>query len=275
MSGKGKPVEGGDGNFELLRILLRGTMEWNIWRAANPSVPVDLQKAALEGVKLDGANLKGANLEWAYLKEASLEGANLEGTNLEHANLQRANLKEASLSAANLSCVNLREGNLERADLERADLSSSYLSGANLKEANLKGADLAGAFLKEAEFKGADLKGASLEDASYEYANLDGTSLDEVIFMTGSFSIFTESDSLEDANELLELAKAFSEELGFVFATEGDWVRGSLWKRAICVAKGLANHEKVMSRTDVAEYILLWKRRCRDDDNTREGGCRL
>jgi Pentapeptide repeats (8 copies) len=137
---------------DYLALLQKGVDFWNAWRAKEPFVTPNLNRANLSGedlqgadlheAKLDGANLSGADLQGADLHEARLDGANLAG-----ADLQGADLHEAKLDGANLS----------GADLQGADLQEAKLSGANLKMANLRNARLS-----RADLKGADLREANL-----------------------------------------------------------------------------------------------------------------
>lgn len=67
-------VEGGPGMAEphQLEVLRQGVNAWNQWRAANPSVIVDLSYA-----RLGNAVLRGARLDCALLCHADLHGADL------------------------------------------------------------------------------------------------------------------------------------------------------------------------------------------------------
>ncbi len=172
MSAKLKPYEGGDDDFDPIKILLRGQDEWNPWRARNLGYLIDFQ-----GVDLNGARLTGVNLSEADLSEADLS----------QANLRRANLRSGKLTKANLSEANLSEANLNEADLTDADLSRSNLRGgrlrkAGLSNANLHGANLSGAILSGANLIGADLSEANLSKTDLKDANLSGANLSRVIF---------------------------------------------------------------------------------------------
>ena len=71
-------------NPEHLAILSRGVSVWNAWRAENPDVRPDLNRAKLSGAHLQQANLTGAHLidadlTRAYLYRADLTRANFTG----------------------------------------------------------------------------------------------------------------------------------------------------------------------------------------------------
>ena len=137
------------------------------WRAANPSVCIDLREANLSwakfgaafipnadhsgghfcGVDLSGATLGGANLFAACLPFANLSGANLSGAFLRQADLNLANLSGANLTWAYLPFANLTGANLTSANLSGANLMRANLGGAVLTEANLSGVNFSGGFI--------------------------------------------------------------------------------------------------------------------------------
>jgi hypothetical protein len=108
------------------------TDEFNAFRIANPSSPIDFSKATLDGVNLPGVDLHGAKLMGASLKGADLSGANLSGANLSLARLARANLKTADLTGAILIGADLRRALLDGARIEDADFAHADLSEAIL-----------------------------------------------------------------------------------------------------------------------------------------------
>jgi hypothetical protein len=158
-------------NDEHVALLKKSVADWNIWRAENPDIRLDLNEA-----NLSSANLSFANLTEAYLIEAHLTRAYLRG-----AYLSGANLSFANLSFANLTFANLTEANLSGADLTRTDLGWAHLSGANLSGANLSGAnltrtDLGGAILREANLQSSSLVDADLTDADLTGCRIYGVS---------------------------------------------------------------------------------------------------
>ncbi len=270
MAARRKPGEGGDGDFALVRILLRGPKEWNEWRAANPNVDIDLREANLIEANLIEANLSRAdlsradlsvaNLRRAYLNGAHLIGAKLIRAHLIGTNLRGANLFEADLSGATLIGADLFEADLRGASLSRADLFEANLSGANLRGASLIGADLFGANLFEANLSGADLEGANLSKAHLRGADLKGAKLNGALRRAERFEIFTSNDSIEDAEEVFEAAKAFVHQLGLETqrAVPG-WEKGSLRRRMTTWLFGDRAPEYVGKRADIAENVLLGK----------------
>jgi uncharacterized protein YjbI with pentapeptide repeats len=173
---------------------------------------------------------------------ADLNSADLQLTNLQGADLQGANLKLADVQSADLQGTILT-----RANLESATFFAANLQGANLRGANLRGANLYKANLRETHLQKVDLRGVDLRDV-----DLKDTYLKEV-----RFRIFTESDSVVDAEELFESAKALYEQLGFSVETKNPWRRGSLWQDTVALIKGLANSSKVKERAGVAGNVLL------------------
>ena len=92
MSAQLKPYEGGDGESDLVNILLRGADAWNSWRIRNRGFAIDLSGADLGEADLRGAGLSGADLRWSYLGRADLSGADLGGADLNEAILRQTNL---------------------------------------------------------------------------------------------------------------------------------------------------------------------------------------
>jgi uncharacterized protein YjbI with pentapeptide repeats len=156
-------------NEEQVLRLRTSVEEWNVWRRANPSVEIDLNRADLSQANLNEANLNEANLNEANLNEANLMSAAFLWANLNGATLKEANLNGANLSMAGLSNANLSEANLLGVTLIDANLNGANLSGANLSQANLIKADLTGANLS-----GADLTMAILVEANLTQAIMNG-----------------------------------------------------------------------------------------------------
>ena len=129
---------------EHLEHLKQGVEHWNAWRARNPGVIPDLQKA-----KLQKAKLQEAKLHETILYRANLEGADLRRANLERANLRGANLRGADLQGADLHGADLEGAYLQRADLQGADLQGVYLQRADLHGASLWGTVFANIDLSE------------------------------------------------------------------------------------------------------------------------------
>jgi uncharacterized protein YjbI with pentapeptide repeats len=180
-------------NSEHLEILRQGVEVWNSWRAKEPSVRPDLNKANLRG-----ADLRGANLFEADLVEADLAGANLGWASLGTAEADLtevilfggAKLRGANLAEADLRGADLREANLWGANLGGAKLGMAYLGGANLFEADLRGADLRRAYLIEASLKRANLSSADLSSAQLVETNLvDATLIDCRIYGISAWNV--------------------------------------------------------------------------------------
>jgi len=259
-------------------FLLKGHVDdWNAWRRQNSKLPIDLSRADLRKGNLRGANLSGADLSATDFSGADLMSAELTRANLSAANLTAARLAGANLTAARLIGANLSEARLAGANLRGADLSAAKLGGANLSEAKLVGAnlrganlgdaklgganlseaDLVGANLIAARLAGANLSGADLSDASFDEADFVGVDLEKTIFITQQFCIYTESSSIEDAQELYQCGKAFYDALGFSIGKESDWFKGSLWKAVFARLEGLTNAKELVGRARVAENVLL------------------
>ena len=117
-------------NRDIHLLLKFGSTAWNIWRQANPNVPIVLDGATLNGMILIGVNFSGVSL-----RQASMHATNLMNADLRNADLTGANLVEA--------------------DLIGAQLHGAILSGANLHEADFLGADLGNARCSLDDLKGA------------------------------------------------------------------------------------------------------------------------
>jgi hypothetical protein len=87
-------------NQEQLDILKQGVQVWNVWRAKNSAVQIDLS-----GANLSDAHLFGANLSFADLMGADLRYANLMGADLRYAHLSDAYLDYTAFGAVDLSTV--------------------------------------------------------------------------------------------------------------------------------------------------------------------------
>ena len=229
----------------------------------------NFRSASLQDASLQGANPQGANFQKSGLQRASLQHANLRGADLRDADLQGANLRGANLLYANfqgadLRGVNLRSASLLDVDLRAIDLRGANLLRADLRGADLRGADLRGAYFREAYLVRADLRKADLEDANLldvdlRGVDLHGTNLVGTIFREEKFRIFTESNSIEDADELFECAKSLLEQLGLSVETKNDWRRGFLWQDTIVWLKGQNNRRKLDKRVEIVENVFLGK----------------
>ena len=98
-----------------LEIVLRGAQAIADWRAANPSLALDLVEADLRRVDLTRANLSkailtGANLEWADFRWSDFQGADLSGTKLVRADFFKADLRGANFRTACLDHATNLEG---------------------------------------------------------------------------------------------------------------------------------------------------------------------
>jgi hypothetical protein len=79
-------------------------------------------------------------------------------------------------------------------------------------------------------------------------------------FGAKKFWIYTESSSMEDAEELYNKAKLFCEALGFSIEEESDWYRGSLWRNALAwltsgvtIRAGLTSTSRPARHTSASE----------------------
>jgi uncharacterized protein YjbI with pentapeptide repeats len=147
---------------------------------------VDLENAALQGVKLYRADLRNARLSGADLSGSDLASADLRGARLDRANLSRCLLSDANLEGAILVDSNLREASLSSTMLEKADLTGTDLTslehgarlfGATLDKAILTGIDLHGERLHNMSFQGADMVGANLTETDLANCDFRGANL--------------------------------------------------------------------------------------------------
>ena len=88
-------------NAKHLRILKRGSRNWNDWRARHPEAQPDFS-----WTKLNGANLRTADLRGALLSE----------TDLGMANLYKADLRGADISSAELIGADSQLGGPKRSE---------------------------------------------------------------------------------------------------------------------------------------------------------------
>jgi hypothetical protein len=143
-------------NKQHLKLIKNGVEDWNAWRAENPIIRPNLNKADLRAAFPFGAELR-ANLSGAFLIEANFSRANLTKTDLSWADLADADLYETDFSEANLSWANLSRANLHGASLAGANLRRAGLIGTNLRSANLNGADFTAAKVGWTAFANTDL----------------------------------------------------------------------------------------------------------------------
>ncbi|HIG29815.1 MAG TPA: hypothetical protein EYQ50_19255 [Verrucomicrobiales bacterium] len=187
-------------NKEHLKILIKGTENWNRWRKDNPNkkpdlnwadltgvnlaevnlIRAELQGVNLTGVSLDQAKLHGADLQWAILPFTSLQGVDLQGADLRKADLRKADLKNANLRRANLQNAKLQGAILENANLEEADLLET-----NMVQAKLQGAKLLGCTLANRDLSSVNLSGSNLSNVDFRFSNLTDCILDGSV-MTGA-----------------------------------------------------------------------------------------
>ena len=151
---------------------------------------IDLDDAALPGVRLgsarlQGADLSGADLHNAYLNDADLTLADLSladlaGTSLTNTRLAGADLADADLSGTRPTDADLAGANLSHVNLSSAILAGDNLDRASLAAANLTDAVLAGETLRGVSFATADLTGAVLSGADLSHGYLVAASLLQV-----------------------------------------------------------------------------------------------
>jgi TIR domain/Pentapeptide repeats (8 copies) len=158
-------------NEEHLRILKRGTDDWNKWRAENSEIEPDLS----------GVNLAGGNFD----------GANFMEVNFNRANFNRASLVEANFALANLTQADLNCANLNNADLYDADLSNADLDSTNLNGASFVWANLSRAILTHAELMDTNFARANLDQANFSQAEMGWT-----IFANNDLSVVLGLDTV-------------------------------------------------------------------------------
>jgi len=185
-------------NPEHLANLKEGVEAWNRWRADNPDVVPDLEKAEIEIVNLAGINFNKTALRWARFKPTDMTGADLRdadfgyahvaGSKMDGANLTGAYFREAALMDTSLRGTNCHHAILSGASLIGADLSDAILESARISDrallmqaklhnARMAGADLTTSDLSNAEFIRADLKGANLNQAFLQGADFTDADL--------------------------------------------------------------------------------------------------
>ena len=135
------------------------------------------------------------------------------------------NLSEATLRGTNLSEANLSEANLAHADMTDADLRRANVTSATFRLTNLKGAKL----------DGVDLQSANFEDA---------------VFSVEQFRIYTEDNSVADADELFRCAKKIYEALGYSVGDKSEWIKGSLLQNSVAWLRGLRSSEKTVGSSE-------------------------
>jgi uncharacterized protein YjbI with pentapeptide repeats len=185
---------------KLLRILERGSSEWNRWRSSHRGEYIDLRGISLfgrdtsfRGVNLSEANLSDSNLARVDFEEADLSAcyatdADFQGANLRGANLQGAYLVECDFAFAYLTNADLRLTELSNsmfmsaecdgANFQKAKLHSTQVVWGSLARAILAQADFSDSILREADLSNADLTCAHLDGVSLVEANLQGANLD-------------------------------------------------------------------------------------------------
>jgi hypothetical protein len=179
------------GNPDQMRLLLSGAETWNLWREANPDVPIDLRGEDLTGVALGLDDQAAENGEpfrpgysWSFIR-GELIGYVCFHVNLADANLQGATILNATgcvLSNADLRGAKLEHARFQLANLAGANLSNAHLANANLNDVFLGGANLDGADLTNASLINSDLSRVSFIETtvtgcSFDYANVYGAAV--------------------------------------------------------------------------------------------------
>jgi uncharacterized protein YjbI with pentapeptide repeats len=124
------------------KLKQNGVADWNVWRAQNAELWIDLSGADLRELDLSGANLIDVDLSHARLAEADLSNAQCQEADFLDADLRRAYLHRAILSGANLVGANLREAYLGHADLSAATLLGADLTRCVLAQSRLNDLDM-------------------------------------------------------------------------------------------------------------------------------------
>ncbi len=229
-------------NPEHLEILKQGVSAWNQWRADNPALEPDFDRAFLMGLfsqgrlkkgqrtRLSGINLSRARLRDAFLgfvdlNEADLTDADLTGANLRDANLRSAHLDNAILKDANLRRVNLSEAKLPGANLMRACLVEANLEGANLTNCNIYGVSVWAiktndktnqSSLLIANYNEATIRVPSLEIAQFIYLLLNHKKLRDVIKAVGEKGVLILGRFTSERKEILDAVADELLELGYL-----------------------------------------------------------
>ena len=161
-------------NPEHLKILERGTDDWNAWRRDNPNVRPDFRKADLY------LNVEYLNNLYRSIRDRSSSPIYFDSDqdnvdfNAIEAELDREGEEAKELLAPDEFGFPRRGADLSGADFSGADLMDSTLTRADLSKANLTNADLGGADLDQVTLCGANLTGAYLYKADLMEANLSG-----------------------------------------------------------------------------------------------------
>ncbi|MFN0195733.1 MAG: pentapeptide repeat-containing protein [Planctomycetaceae bacterium] len=172
---------------KILAIVKQGRTAIMKYRAANPSVLLDLVDAELSKLNLQGAPLQKADLIGAKLQKAKLGKSDLRGCDLTRADLEGADLRKADLRKANLS----------RANLKGADFSGALMSGAQMNLADLTsckgiGCDLSLAqmtrvIFTQSQLQQARFNGANLSASTFQHADLSEASFAETLLIETQF----------------------------------------------------------------------------------------
>ena len=107
---------------EHIDIFKSGTVNWNAWREAHPTVAPDLGAAYLMDRDCRGMNLAHSNLTWAEFLRSDFSGANLTGADMTGADARWSKFCSADLTGADLSHVNFNE----------TDFTSAILCGCRV-----------------------------------------------------------------------------------------------------------------------------------------------
>jgi uncharacterized protein YjbI with pentapeptide repeats len=153
-------------NANHIEILKSGVESWNSWRAANPDLTPDLQRADLKNRYLWTVNLSRADLTGADLSSTFLNHANLAGALLMEADLTKVELTGATLDGANLSGSILRDAII--GDVALPQVATSC------KSANFHATDLTDAEFFRVRCHSSDFTDAILRGTSFRNVRLDG-----------------------------------------------------------------------------------------------------
>jgi uncharacterized protein YjbI with pentapeptide repeats len=156
---------------------------------------VDLAASKLRAVALVdvlGERINAANGDWggAQLRRTRFSDSRLTGLNL-----AEARIEEVSFRACKLDYANFRHCVIEQVSFEDCVLDGADFQGASIKAARFTGCQLAGADFSRAELSLVDLRGSELALAG------------SVLGLRGA---------IVDPLQLMELSRAFAQELGIV-----------------------------------------------------------
>jgi len=152
-------------NLEALRLLLRGTSNWNKERDLNESVD-------LTSIQIWNADLRGADLRSVDFNHAQISGSDLRKANLAHARLNGVTIEHSSLEGANLAAAEFKGASIWQVCLREAVLAAIQTIDVRIRDSILLGADLRSAKVSEAHMHNCDLTGTLIDEADFEAAFL-------------------------------------------------------------------------------------------------------